>query len=142
MPRSRYLFYGTCFGIVLLVLLGSLLSVHNNRKTTDLTPNMHKRLQNLLQTACAEALKAQQDTNPLISLMHNYNAKAYIDACQFLSGNNLAGMSNVLGVNVEEDIKDKIAKSLQLSVRKITSQCPKLSVKGAEHLAIGAGWVA
>lgn len=144
MPKylPKPVFQGIAIAIVCLVLLASLISVHNNQKKSALTPEMNKKLKHLIQTACTQALTAQQDNNPLMAIIHTCNAKAYLDACQFLSSNNLASVTNMLGINVEEDIKQKVHQTLQKNMRKVTAQYPKLAVKGGEHFAIGAGWVA
>lgn len=142
MPSSDTVLLVVSVAVVGLLVLLSFVSIHNHRKTTDLTPNMTKRIQNLIRTACSQASKAKQDSNPIVALMHCYNAKSYIDACQYLSGDNLRAMTESFGIGIDEDIRENIHTTIQTCMQKITAQCPSLSIKGAEHFSIGAGWVA
>lgn len=132
--------------LAVIVLLGvfvvSLASMHINRQSATMTPEIQKRIKHVTQTAFAQAATGAQDRNPILSLIHFTNAKAYLNACQHISGGNLSALERQFGVNIETDLKPKLLKGLSKAIKTITTRCPKLAIKGAGQFAIGAGWVA
>ena len=142
MPKSQYLLPIAACVVICFLTLASMFSVYNHQKSTDLTPNMVKRIRQLTQTACAEASKAKQDSNPIMAFMHSCTAKAYLDACVHLSGTNLETLTQLAGDGIGEDVRIQLSNIIQKNMQTITSRYPALSIKGAERFALGAGWVA
>lgn len=129
-------------GLVLAVIIGSILSKTANNANPGLTPNLKKKIKHLVRTGCSMAVMAKQDSNPLISVIHCYTAKAYMDAAQHFSGGNLASITRSFGIDVQKDVIGRLESLTKRAMKKLHAQCPKLSTKGSEHFSIGADWVA
>ena len=137
---DKKLLFVSVFVIFILIII-ILLNMHIHKNSATLTPEIKQRIKHIARKGFSKAAQSKQDKNPLVALMHCTAASAYLSACQHLSGGSLTSLEREFGVNIETDLKSKLMNCSSRAIRTITSRYPKLSIKGAEHFSIAAGWM-
>ena len=91
-------------------------------------------MKQLVQEAARWSAVSEQDSNPLLRVMHATYAMAYVNAARCLADD--GDLRRVTGVHVEE-LHATVQTAQQGSIQKIGSVCPEVVPEGAQVLYTG-----
>jgi hypothetical protein len=130
-PRSPW-WYGIVItlGMLTVALLSKWSSVQRY------PPRVAKGMKQLMQEAARWSAVAEQDSNPLLRVMHATYAMAYVNAARSLAEDKDLERVSGGGVRVEE-LHAHVQAAQQASIQKIGSVCPEVVPEGAQVLYTG-----
>lgn len=118
-------------GVVLLLALLSKWS-ENDRKYSS---QVLQRIKSMIEHAARWNAMAQQDSNPVMQLIHCNYALAYAQATRVIASDR--DIENITGIDVHE-LMEYLQQCQAFTVNNINQQCPQVKIDGV--YSVGAGW--
>lgn len=94
-----------------------------------------KKIKALIEQATRYNSMAQQDTAPLVQLMHCNYAMSYANVARLIASD--TDIENITGIDIHELI-NYLSECQAYCVKNIGQQCPKIKIEGV--YSIGSGW--
>lgn len=121
--------------VVVMIVLGVALLSKWSETDRHYTKPFVRKLKNLIEQATRWNAMAQQDTNPILQLVHCNYALAYAQIARSVSSDK--DIENITGIDINELVY-YLGECESFAIKNLGQQCPKIKIDGV--YSYGSGW--